>query len=160
MRKIVKLGIAVVCSFALHVAKADDPQSYALDKLANAQAQLGKLEAQKKALNELIRAVKQDLRAAKIRTKAERLQVNADTKRQDAVSLVQQAGVAVDLPNLMATKGTDAGVMEYANKEDIDLMFKDKQKQQTVFFPGGDKGRKLEIRKSGIDNDSDLRLKK
>ena len=139
---------------------ADDRQGYALDKLANAQAQLDRLEAQKKALTELIRAVKKDLKAAKIRAKAERIQLEADTKRQDAAVMVEQSGVAVDLPNLMNTKKTEGTIVEFdAAKDDIDLMFKDKNTtdEKTVFFPGGDEGKKVEPNYDGIDNDSDFK---
>ncbi len=143
---------------SVNLAQADDPQSYALDKLANAQAQLDRLKTQKIALDKLTKAVKEDLKAAKIRAKAERLQISADTKRQDAAVLVEQTGVAVDLPNLMATKGVQAGVMEYdSDKEDIDLMFKDKAKQKAVFFPGGDAGRKIQPsngKVAGIESDN------
>ena len=143
---------------SVNLAQADDPQSYALDKLANAQAQLDRLKSQKIALEKLTKAVKEDLRAAKVRAKAERLQISADTKRQDAAVMVEQTGVAVDLPNLMATKGVQAGVMEYnSNKEDIDAMFQDKAKQKAVFFPGGDAGRTVQpsnSKVSGIENDA------
>ena len=159
MKKLLLFVLALLFSISsVNLAMAEDPQSYALDKLANAQAQLERLKAQKIALNKLTRAVKQDLKAAKIRAKAERLQISADTERQDAALLVEQTGVAVDLPNLMATKGVTAGVMEYnADQEDIDLMFKDKTKQKAVFFPGGDAGRKIQPSNSkvaGIESDT------
>ena len=148
---------------SINLAQADDPQSYALDKLANAQAQLDRLKTQKTALEKLTQAVKEDLKAAKIRAKAERLQISADTKRQDAAVMVEQTGVAVDLPNLMATKGVQAGIMEYnSDKEDIDLMFKDKAKQKAVFFPGGDAGRTVQPSNSkvvGIESDTPSYIK-
>lgn len=139
-----------------NLLQAEDRQNYALDKLANAQAQLNRLEDQREAIDQLIRAVKKDLRAAKIRARAEEIQLKADTDRQDAAVLVEQSGVAVDLPNLMVTKGVKAGLVEYDSDDDIDLMFEDKSNEQAVFFPGGDAGRKVNSKKKGIDNDSDL----
>ncbi len=164
MKKTLSIALALLFSVSsTNLVKADDPQSYALDKLANAQAQLDRLESQKVALNKLMKAVKQDLKAAKIRAKAERLQISADTQRQDAAVLVEQTGVAVDLPNLMAAKDVQAGVKEYnSDQEDIDLMFKDKAKQKAVFFPGGDAGRKVQPSNSkvvGIENDSTSYIK-
>lgn len=155
-----KLGISLITLLiSTNLVFADDRQGYALDKLANAQAQLDRLEAQKDALEELIKAVKKDLRAAKIRAKAERIQLQADTKRQDAAVMVEQSGVAVDLPNLMNTKNAQGQVVEYnAQKDEVDLMFKDKnQEQKTVFFPGGDEGKKIEPNYDGIENDSDFK---
>lgn len=148
--------LALLFSFSsLNSIQAEDRQGYALDKLANAQAQLDRLESQKEALAELIKAVKKDLRAAKIRAKAEEIQLKADTQRQDAAVMVEQSGVAVDLPNLMATKGVKAGLIEYDDKNnDIDMMFEDKANEKAVFFPGGDAGRK--VNPSGIANDAEL----
>lgn len=137
--------IATLVFFGITAAKADtsERQGYALDRLVNAQAQLEKLESQEKALKQLIRAVKKDLKAAKIRTKAEKVQLKADTQRQDAAIMVQETGVAVDLPDLINTKDVEAGLIkhEVANKtlsqEEIDILFKDdKPKDETaVFFP-------------------------
>lgn len=152
MNKFHKLGLTLLTSIALtNAAMADgsssDPQSYALDKLSNAQAQLDKLEAQKKAINTLIKAVKKDLKASQMRAKAERIQIEADAERQDAAMLVQQNGVAVDLPNLMTAKGVQAGVVEYQpDANEIEMMFRDKNNPagKAVFFPGGDAGRKVD----------------
>ncbi|MDD9898728.1 MAG: hypothetical protein OXU45_06995 [Candidatus Melainabacteria bacterium] len=139
---------------SLSAVKAEDRQGYALDKLANAQAQLDRLLAQKDALNKLIKAVKKDLRAAKIRAKAEEIQLKADTERQDAAVMVEQTGVAVDLPNLMATKGVKAGLVEYDKDNEVEMMFEDNAKEKAVFFPGGDAGKT--VNPSGISNDADL----
>lgn len=159
MKKFFRIGLAILTSTIVSsAAKADstnsntvntnnEPQAYALDKLANAQAQLDKLVAQREALDNLIRAVRKDLRAAKMRAKAERIQVQADSDRQDASILVQQNGVAVDLPNLMTAKGVQAGIVEYQpDPTEIELMFRDKNSttNKTVFFPGGDAGKKIE----------------
>ena len=132
------MAVLIFAAALCPVFASDEHQSYALDKLVNAQAQLNKLEAQRQALEKLIRAVKKDLAAAKIRTKAEKIQIQADTARQDAAVLVEQAGVAVDLPNLMTAKDVQAGVLEDKTKEEIDKMFKDNKKtnQESVFFPG------------------------
>lgn len=140
---------------SLVAVQAEDRQGYALDKLANAQAQLDRLEAQKEALNQLIKAVKKDLRAAKIRAKAEEIQLKADTDRQDAAVMVEQTGVAVDLPNLMATKGVKAGLVEYDEDNDVEMMFEDQAKEKAVFFPGGSAGKKVNP-SSGISNDADI----
>ncbi len=157
MKQIFNLLVLVGLSTTLPVL-AEDPQSYALDKLANAEAQLERLSAQRKAIDQMIRAVREDLRAAKIRAKAEKLQVEADSKRGDATAMVQQAGVAIDLPNLMMADSNSTGVTEYAaQKEEIDLMFKDKPKEEAVFFPASARGRKSEIKRSGLDNDADIK---
>jgi hypothetical protein len=161
MNKKFSLGLALFLSInGLGQVLAEDPQSYAMDKLANAQAQLDKLESQKKALNDLTRAVKKDLKAAKIRAKAERLQIEADTARQDASTIVEQSGVAVDLPNLMNTTAVEAGIIEYKpDEKDIDLMFKDSEKpSKTVFFPGNSAGRRVTPSNSnaGLNNNSDI----
>jgi len=127
-----------------------EPQTYAQDKLVNAQAQLERLKAQKRAINKLMRAIKKDLKAARIRSKAEKIQLSANNAKQDATIMVEQAGVAVDLPDLMAAKGVEAGLLENTDKKkDIDLMFKDKEAQESVFFPAGSEG-------AGIKNDADL----
>lgn len=140
MKKISCLSLAFLSAISIYAAQADQHQSYALDKLANAQAQLDRLKNQKQAVNELIRAVKKDLRAAKIRAKAERLQMEADTVRQDAVVMVEQTGVAVDLPNLMTAKGVDAGIIEYdENMDDIDREIRQKNPSRSVYFPSGRK---------------------
>ena len=150
MKKISCLTLALLFSAnSFFAAKADQHQSYALDKLANAQAQLERLQGQRKAIDELIRAVKKDLRAAKIRAKAERLQMEADTVRQDAVVMVEQTGVAVDLPNLMTAKGVDAGIIEYdENADNINRELKEKNPERSVYFPSG--------RKVEPENTSDL----
>ncbi len=154
MNKFCKLGLAILTSATIGLPSladgtttSTDPQSYALDKLQNAQAQLDKLQTQRRAVDNLIQAVKKDLRAAKMRAKAERIQLEADSQRQDAALIVQQNGVAVDLPNLMTAKGVQAGVVEYQpDTNEIEMMFKDKNSAdgKTVFFPGGDSGRKVD----------------
>ena len=129
----------------------EDPNLYAQDKLANAEAQLEKLEQQKDAIDELIKAVKKDLRAAKVRAKAERIQQKADNQKENAAVLIEQAGVAIDLPNLMAAKGVRAGILENQEREaeeNVDLMFKDQTRQESVFFPSGNR--------SGINNDAEI----
>jgi uncharacterized protein (UPF0335 family) len=150
MKKISCFALAIAFSAnSFLTAKANEHQSYALDKLANASAQLERLENQKKAINELIKAVKKDLRAARIRAKAERLQLEADTVRQDAVVMVEQTGVAVDLPNLMTAKGVDAGIIEYnENADDINRELKKNESERSVYFPSG--------RKVEPENTSDL----
>jgi len=161
MNKLLSLGLALLFSanVSLNVSAAEgEHQSYALDKLANAQAQLDRLKSQKRALKQLIGAVKKDLKAAKIRAKAERIQIQANTKRQDAAVMVEQSGVAVDLPDLMNTRNVDAGLVEYsANKDDVDKMFKDKKsKTKAVYFPGGSEGKRVESGYEGIDSDSEM----
>lgn len=158
MKNLLRLGLALLFSansFIQVGAAEGDRQTYALDKLANAQAQLDRLKSQEKALKELIKAVKKDLKAAKIRAKAERIQIEANTKRQDAAVLVEQSGVAVDLPNLMNTRKVDAGLIEYsADKDDIDMMFEDeKAKTKSVYFPGSSDGKKVESDYEGIESD-------
>ncbi|MBT6842219.1 MAG: hypothetical protein HOA17_00290 [Candidatus Melainabacteria bacterium] len=153
MNKFLVLALLFAVS-SLNLVKAEDRQGYALDKLANAQAQLDRLKAQKDAISQLIKAVRKDLHAAKIRAKAEEIQLKADTDRQDATIAVEQTGVAVDLPNLMATKGVKAGLLEYDQNENINLMFEDKTNEKAVFFPGGDTGRS--VRPSGIPNDAEI----
>jgi len=149
MNKVLKIAfIALASGSFLLPALANDHQSYALDKLANAEAQLDKLVIQKKALNDYIKAVRKDLKAARIRARAERIQLEADTDRQDAAALVEQSGVAVDLPNMMTAKGVQAGLLdnnEY-KAEHVESMFKDRNKEATksVYFPGGSKGKKVE----------------
>lgn len=154
MKKHLSIGLALLISTSTFAPSFADPQVYAQDKLANAQAQLDKLVSQREALDKLIRAVRKDLRAAKIRSKAENIQVQADTDRQDAAMLVEQAGVAVELPNLMATKTVQSTVTS-SNKSDIDLMFRDQKQPKAVFFPGGDSGRTL--RSQGLSNDADYK---
>lgn len=127
-------------------AEYEGPETYAQDKLVNAKAQLEKLKEQKKAIEELIRAVRKDLRAAQIRARAEKLQARADVQREDASGLVEQAGVAIDLPNLMTAKGVKAGIIDGAPKnEDLGLLFKDaNNSEESVFFPAGNnKNRKV-----------------
>lgn len=139
MKKISCLSLAFLSALTIYSAKADQHQSYALDKLANAQAQLQRLENQKDAVNQLIKAVKKDLRAAKVRAKAERLQLEADTVRQDAIVMVEQTGVAVDLPNLMTAKGVDAGIIEYdADADDVNRELQ-RRSEKSVYFPSGRK---------------------
>lgn len=153
MNKFYALGLALLVSTSTYgMALADDPQTYAMDKLANAQAQLDQLKAQKLALSKLTKAVKQDLRAAKIRAKAERIQISADTSRQDAAVMIEQSGVAVDLPNLMAARQVQGGILEYENdtnskssKTTVGKAAKQKNESE-VFFPGGDQGKKIESR--------------
>ncbi len=122
-----------------------DPQMYAQDKLVNAQAQYQRLQNQEKALEKLMAAVKTDLKAAKLRAKAETVQKIADTARQDASMNVEQAGIAVDLPDLMSTKGVQAVAAGAKEKENIDLMFRDRNKQESasVFFPAGSGSRTI-----------------
>jgi uncharacterized protein (UPF0335 family) len=161
MHRKLSFGLALIISMGTYgLAQAEDPQTYAMDKLANAQAQLDRLEGQKGALNDLIKAVKKDLKAAKIRAKAERIQIEADTARQDAAVFVEQSGVAIDLPNLMNTRNVEAGIVEYKpDEKDIDLMFKDREKpSKAVFFPGNSAGKKVSPSNNyyGINNDSDI----
>ena len=140
MKKISCFVLALLFSTNTFVAQADQHQSYALDKLANAQAQLERLKNQKKAINELMKAVKKDLRAAKIRAKAERLQLEADTVKQDAIVMVEQTGVAVDLPNLMTATDVEAGIIEYdSNRDDVDREIRNSNPQRSVYFPSGRK---------------------
>lgn len=139
MKKISCFSLAIISALSIYGAQANQHQSYALDKLANAQAQLERLENQKDAINQLIKAVKKDLRAAKIRAKAERLQMEADTVRQDAVVMVEQTGVAVDLPNLMTAKGVDAGIIEYDEDADDIKRELEKNSERSVYFPSGRK---------------------
>lgn len=153
MKKYLSFSLALLVSAGSFAPSFADPQVYAQDKLANAQAQLDKLVSQREALNKLIKAVRKDLRAAKIRSKAENIQVQADTDRQDAAVLVEQAGVAVELPNLMATKSVQSTMT--SSKDDIDLMFRDQKQPKAVFFPGGDAGKTL--RSQGLNNDADYK---
>lgn len=157
MKKLTSIALALLCTGNLMAAKAEDRQGYALDKLANAQAQLDRLKSQERALKSLIKAVKRDLRAARIRAKAERIQLSADTQRQDAAVLVEQSGVAIDLPNLMNTRGVEANIAETSkeyqydeNKDDIDRMFKNNS-EKAVYFPGKNEGNKVEPSKSDSD---------
>lgn len=140
--------ISVINSPAVYAQdEYNDPQMYAQDKLVNAQAQYQRLKNQKEALEKLMGAVKKDLKAAKLRAKAETVQKIADTARQDASVNVEQAGIAVDLPDLMSTKGVQAVAAGSANKEkeNIDLMFRDRNKQESanVFFPAGSGSRTI-----------------
>lgn len=147
MKQPLSIALAIILSGSLSVSAADNNhQSYALDKLANAQAQLDRLKSQETAIKDLIKAVKKDLKAAKIRAKAERVQLEADTLRQDAIVSVEQSGVAVDLPNLMTAKGVQAGLKEYeAEKDEVEMMFKDNNAStKSVYFPGGSQGKKIE----------------
>lgn len=126
----------------------DIQNTYAMDKLANAEAQLNKLKSQRKAINELIQAVSKDLQAAKIRAKAEKLQAKADTERVNAAGLVEQTGLAIDLPNLM-NESTRPIERSARKNDELDLMFKDKgSKSASVFFPGN--GRKVEANNSSL----------
>lgn len=142
-RKLLSFALAAGIAFTASAANAEsdynNPESYAQDKLVNAQAQLDRLTAQKKALNKLILAVKRDLKAAKIRAKAERVQQMANTNKEDAAVLIEQAGIAVDLPDLMQAKDVQAGLAKGNDKENIDAMFKDKNSQasEAVFYPAG-----------------------
>jgi hypothetical protein len=139
MKKISCFTLAFLSAITIFAAQANEHQSYALDKLANAQAQLDRLQNQKKAINELMKAVRKDLQAAKLRAKAERLQMDADTVRQDAVVMVEQNGVAVDLPNLMTAKDVDAGIVEYdKNADDMNRIMKNTS-ERSVYFPSGRK---------------------
>lgn len=156
MHRYLILLICLTFVSAVKAAEADDShQSYALDKLANAQAQLERLKGQEKALNQLIQAVKKDLRAAKVRARAERIQLQANTARQDAAVMVEQTGVAVDLPNLMTAKGVQAGILEYDKNqnENIDAMFKDRSTtEKSVYFPNGSAGKKVKPSNSYSDD--------
>jgi len=142
-KKLLSIGLGLLILLSSAAAQAEDygnPEIYAQDKLVNATAQLERLKAQEKALEKLIKAVKKDLRAAKLRAKAERVQKLADTARQDASIVIEQSGIAIDLPDLMSAKGVQAGLAQGSEsldqtKEDIDLMFKDKQSEEAVFFP-------------------------
>lgn len=139
MKKISCLAL-LLSLLAFPAAKANEHQSYAIDKLANAQAQLDRLKNQRDAIDELMKAVRKDLKAAKIRAKAERLQIEANTVRQDAIVMVEQTGVAVDLPNLMTAKGVDAGILEYdETQDDIDRVIKNSNPERSVYFPSGRK---------------------
>lgn len=138
MKLMTNIALVILCATSFTVAKANQHQSYALDKLANAQAQYDRLQQQKKAINQLLKAVKKDLKAAQVRAKAERLQIDADTTRQDAVVMVEQTGVAVDLPNLMSAKGVEAGIIEYdENTDEIDRELNKNTSEKSVYFPGG-----------------------
>lgn len=124
------------------LARYSDPDTYAQDKLANAEAQLTRLKAQKKAIEKLIKAVKSDLKAAKIRVKAEKMQSKADANRMDASTQIEQTGVAVDLPDLMQHTETDvnAGLLE-------DVAVDSGYNQEPVFF---------QEENGGIQNNSDM----
>ncbi len=141
--------ISIINSPAVYAQdEYNDPQMYAQDKLVNAEAQYQRLKNQKAALEKLMGAVKKDLKAAKLRAKAETVQKVADTARQDASVNVEQAGIAVDLPDLMSTKGVQAvaaGSAMSREKENIDLMFRDRNKQEAanVFFPAGSGSRTI-----------------
>ena len=66
------------------------------------------------------------------------MQIDADTTRQDAVVMVEQTGVAVDLPNLMTAKGVEAGIIEYdENTDEIDRELNKNASEKSVYFPGG-----------------------
>lgn len=144
MKKISLLVLCAICIGLSAPAQAEytDPNTYAQDKLLNAEAQLAKLNEQKKALNKLIKAVKKDLKAAKTRAKAEKLQSKADGVRSDASTLVEQSGLAVDLPDFMISSGVNAELARNKplNPEQSDLMFRDGSQTETssVFFPGSD----------------------
>ena len=138
-------GLLVVGSTSLKEVKAqyNDPNSYASDKLLNAEAQLATLQEQEKAIKKLIKAVKQDLKAAKTRAKAERIQGKADALRGDASTQVAQTGLAIELPDFMTSEGVRAKLAK--TPEDTDLNFGDKSATKSVFFPKGNSG--------GIEND-------
>ena len=140
LAKFLLAGILVAATFVVPASAEEGRQTYAQDKLANAQAQLERLKMQKKAINELIVAVKKDLRAAKIRARAERLQIKADTQKQDAGVMISQTGLAVDLPNLLDKKGVAADLASQRDLQDesVDELFRRTEDQQeAVFFPGG-----------------------
>lgn len=145
-KRIFILAIAFLSFTQASFSADNERQNYALDKLVNAQAQLERLETQREALDKLIRAVKKDLRAAKIRAKAESIQLQADAQRKDAAVLVEQSGVAVELPDLMNSKEVNANIAELKakdpNKENLDLMFDDNENTESVFFPAGSSSRK------------------
>jgi hypothetical protein len=159
MKKLLSMALLFSLSYSILPSKAADNehQTYALDKLANAQAQLDRLTMQEKAIRQLKGAVRKDLRAARIRAKAERIQLEANTQKQDAAVMVEQSGVAVDLPNLMNTRKVDGGIIEYSADDDVERMFNDtKPKTKSVYFPGGSKGKKVQSGYQGLDNDSDI----
>lgn len=147
MKKFQLLALSFAVLAVATPARADyeDPKTYANDKLLNAEAQLERLKEQKSALEKMIKAVKKDLRAAKTRAKAERLQSQADVIREDAITYVEQSGVAIDLPDLMYSSGVKAELAGTNNitPEKSDLMFENKNKEKAVFFPNG----------GGIEND-------
>jgi hypothetical protein len=161
MKKFLSLSLALLFSFNSCILSAqagdNDHQTYALDKLANAQAQLDRLTMQEKAIRQLKSAVRKDLRAARIRAKAERIQLEANTQKQDAAVMVEQSGVAVDLPNLMNTRKVGGGLIEYSADEEVERMFNDNRpKTKSVYFPGGSKGKKVEAEYQGLNSDSDI----
>jgi Skp family chaperone for outer membrane proteins len=153
-KRLLVLSLTALISCSGLAAKAapatiNTNDTYAMDKLANAQAQLNRLKSQRKAIDQLIQAVQKDLRAAQIRAKAEKIQLQADNDKQNAAAVIEQTGLAIDLPNLMTAEGTtQANLIEKkAIKDDLDMMFKDKgssPKSASVFFPGGSSGRKVE----------------
>lgn len=124
----------------LAAQEAKPPQDYAADKLANAEAQLDKLIEQRNAINTLVKAVKKDLKAAKIRAKAEEIQVKANAARQDAELKIEQSGMAVDLPDLTATKKSTAPLLEdISPKVTPATHFSENNFDKTpesIFFPG------------------------
>jgi len=124
-------------SMSLLAQEAKAPQDYAADKLANAEAQLTKLIEQRNALNTLIKAVKKDLKAAKIRAKAEEIQVKANAERQDAEFMIEQSGVAIDLPDLTAKKPVPAAPLLEDISATAPLSFPEDSfdKVDSVFFP-------------------------
>lgn len=135
--------VAAVLSCCAFQAQADynDPATYAQDKLLNAEAQLSKLKEQRKALDKLIKAVKADLKAAKTRAKAEKIQSKADGFRSDASTLVENSGLAVDLPDFMISQGVDAKLTDRSiNPDSSELMFKEDRGSKSAFFPGRSKG--------------------
>lgn len=99
-------------SMSLLAQEVKAPQDYASDKLANAEAQLDKLIEQRNAINSLIKAVKKDLKAAKIRNKAEEIQIKANVAKQDAEFMIEQSGMAIDLPDLTAKKTSSTPLLE------------------------------------------------
>ena len=116
------------------------PETYAADRLANAQAQLDALYEQKNALNSLIKAVKKELRAAKIRAKAESIQNEADLELQDAEFLIEQSGVSVALPDVAAPQPQEPMLEDISAKIDdsSEELFPEESFDEvdSVFFPG------------------------
>jgi seryl-tRNA synthetase len=124
-------------SMSLLAQEVKAPHDYAADKLANADAQLTKLIEQRNALNSLIKAVKKDLKAAKIRAKAEEIQTKANVAKQDAEFMLEQSGVAIDLPDLTAkTPIIPSTLLEDVSTKTPSSFNEDSfDKVDSVFFP-------------------------
>lgn len=129
----------------VHAKEVKKPETYAADRLANAQAQLDALYEQKNALNSLIKAVKKELRAAKIRAKAEAIQNEADTELQDAEFLIEQSGVSVALPDVAAPRVNEPMLEDISAKVDgTNDIFPEESFDEvdSVFFPGVNSNKK------------------